>query len=117
MAQHNEVGKEGEEIAALWLVQNGFQLLHRNWRYSYFEIDIIAKKNNTLHIVEVKMRQGDYFGNPEDSVTRKKFRKLQRAADQFLFLYPIYSWIQYDIVAITMKKGVPQIFFIQDFYL
>ena len=57
MAEHLEVGKEGEELAANWLQQNGYEILHRNWRHSHYEIDIIASKENILHIIEVKLRR------------------------------------------------------------
>ena len=52
MAIHNKVGTEGEDLAAAWLLEKGYEILHRNWRHSYFEIDIIALKNKMLHFVE-----------------------------------------------------------------
>ena len=85
MASHNKLGEEGEELAVKWLKENGYEVLHRNWRHSHYEIDIIALKNNMLHFVEVKARKNSPFGHPEDSVTKKKFKNLQKAADEFLF--------------------------------
>jgi putative endonuclease len=118
MASHNDLGKEGEEMAAKWLVENGYTLLHRNWRYSHYEIDIIAVKNDKLHIIEVKARKGNQFGNPEDSVTRKKFKDLQRAADEFLFHNPGYKWLQYDVLAITLfGNKETEYFLLEDVYL
>jgi putative endonuclease len=111
MALHNEIGEEGEKMAAAWLREKGYEILHINWRYSYYEIDIIAYKNNTLHIIEVKSRKYFPGANPEDSVNRKKFKHLQRAADQFLSLNPKYKWLQYDIVAITLFRHKPPEFF------
>ena len=105
MASHNELGKEGEEKAAQWLVTKGFTLLHRNWRHSYHEIDIIATKGKFLHFIEVKARKASSLGNPEDSVTKKKFKNLQKAANEFLFLNPGYNWIQYDILSISFQKN------------
>lgn len=118
MASHNILGKEGEEMAVKWLQEKGFEILHRNWRYSYYEIDIVAKKNEKLHFVEVKARQTDKFGNPEDSVSKTKFKRLQRAADQFLFLNPGHKWIQYDVLAITLNKGgETEYFLLEDVFL
>ena len=118
MALHNELGKEGEQMALKWLKEKGYEILHVNWRYSYFEIDIIAKREEKLHIVEVKARQGNQFGNPEDSVTKKKFKRLQKATDEFLFLNPGYKWIQYDILAITLfKDKEPEYFLLEDVFL
>jgi putative endonuclease len=116
MAEHNELGKEGEELAAQWLVKNGYTLLQRNWRHSYHEIDIIATKGKFLHFVEARKKSP--FGNPEDSVTKKKFKNLQRAADEYLFLYPGHKWIQYDILSITLKgNGEAEYFLIEDVFL
>src|SRR5688572_15259214 len=104
MALHIKLGTEGENLAVNWLKNKGYEILHRNWRYSYYEIDIIATKNNILRIIEVKARNASPFGYPEDSVTKRKFKNLQRAADQFLFLNPGHRWIQYDILAVTIHK-------------
>ena len=118
MAEHNDLGKEGEEMAAKWLVEKGYTLLHRNWRYSYHEIDIIASKEHFLHFVEVKIRKTSFYGNPEDSVTKKKFKRLQRAADEYLFLHPGHLWIQYNVLAITLKGNQEaEYFLIEDVYL
>lgn len=104
MALHNELGAEGEKLAEAWLVQHGYKILHRNWRRGHYEIDIIATKDDMLRIIEVKSRNASLFGYPEDSVTRKKFKNLQRAVDEFLFLNPGYPWIQYDVLSITLHK-------------
>ncbi len=118
MAEHNKLGQEGEELAVKWLTGNGYQILHRNWRHKQFEIDIIASKGKFLCIIEVKSRRFTPFGHPEDSVRKKKFKNLQRAAHEFLFLNPGHKWIRYDILAITLlKNGDPQFFMLEDVFL
>ena len=118
MAIHNDFGKLGEEMAETWLRNKGYEILYRNWRYSYYEIDIIAKKDRFLHIIEVKIRHSSRFGNPEESVSRRKFKRLQRAADEFLNQTPGYNWLQYGILAITLSKdNGPEFFLIEDVYL
>ena len=118
MASHNETGKEGEELAAKWLKENGYDLLHRNWRHSHYEIDIVATKGKFLHFIEVKTLNSSFFGNPEDSVTKKKFKHLQKAADEYLFLNPGHQWIQYDILSITLHRNKEaEYFFIEDVFL
>ena len=118
MASHNELGKEGEEMAAKWLTEKGYTILHRNWRHSYHEIDIVAMKGKFLHFVEVKARNFSSFGYPEDSVTKKKFKNLQKAADEYLFLNPGHKWIQYDILSITLYRDKePEYFLIEDVFL
>jgi putative endonuclease len=118
MAEHNEFGTAGEDMAVKWLQEKGYEILHRNWRHKQYEIDMIALKNNFLHIIEVKTRNHSPFGYPEDSVGKKKFRNLKRAADEFLFVNPGHKWIQYDILAITLfKDKEPEYFLLEDVFL
>jgi putative endonuclease len=118
MAEHNTFGTDGENMAAKWLQEKGYEIIHRNWRHSHYEIDIIALKNNFLHIIEVKSRNFSPFGYPEDSVGKKKFKNLQRATDEFLFLNPGYKWIQYSILAITLfRDKEPEFFLLEDVFL
>lgn len=118
MALHNELGKEGEEHAAKWLTELGYTILHRNWRYSNQEIDIIATKGKFLHFIEVKTRYYNPFGHPEDSVTKKKFKNLLKAADEYLYRNPGHPWIQYDIVSVTMHRhGESEFFLLEDVFL
>ena len=116
MALHIDLGKKGEALAEEFLLQKGFTILHRNWRHSHYEIDIVAIKNNLLHIIEVKTLSSRH--RPEGNVTRKKLNYLLQAADQFLYKHPEYKHIQIDILAINLfKSGEPEYFYIQDVYL
>jgi putative endonuclease len=118
MALHNEFGKEAEEMAVNYLVDNGYEILHRNWRYSRFEIDIIAKKNGLLRIVEVKALKSTTVVYPEQSVTKKKFKHLLQAADEYLFQNQQYKHVQFDVLSITInpEKGT-EYFLIEDVFL
>ena len=118
MARHNELGKEGEALALGFLRKNDFEILHCNWRYSRYEIDIIAKKQSLLHIIEVKSR--NYFPGafPEESVSKKKFNFLKKAAEEFLYLHPEYTHIQFNVLSITLFKDKdPEFFLIEDVFL
>ena len=118
MASHNDLGKAGEEMAVRWLRGKNYEILHCNWKYSRFEIDIIAEKDSFLHFIEVKARNFSPFGHPEESVTKRKFKNLQRAADEYLFLNPGRKWIQYDILSITLfQDKEPEYFLIEDVFL
>jgi putative endonuclease len=118
MAVHNQLGKQGEQMAEAYLIEKGFHILHRNWRHSHYEIDIIAIRNKVLHFVEVKVRSTDAYGFPEESVTKKKFKALLQAADEFLYRNQQYRHVQYDILSITANKYKPAEFFlIEDVYL
>ena len=118
MALHHELGVKGEEMAAGWLVKKGYKLIQRNWRCGQLEIDILATKDDCLHIIEVKARNFSNIGHPEDGVGRQKFKALQRAAHVYLQANPHYKWIQYDILAITIfKDKEPEFFLIEDVFL
>ncbi len=118
MAAHNELGKWGEEQAATWLKQQGYSIIARNWRHKHHEIDIIAHDGKKLHFIEVKVRRSTNMGYPEESVTKKKFNYLKKAADEYLYLHPEHKWIQYDILSIVCPKGKePSFFLLRDVYL
>ena len=96
------IGQRGEEIAARFLLSEGFDLLHRNWRSGRYELDIVARKEGVLHIVEVKSRKADGLTAPEEAMTRKKFNALFRAAQQSVALYRIDADTQFDLIAVDL---------------
>lgn len=116
MAEHNEIGKLGEELAAVYLKNNGFDILKRNFKYKKNEVDIIARDDEgLLHFVEVKTLTGQEY--PEAAVTRKKFREICKVADEYLSRHPEYKNIQFDILAINLHDGEEIYYFIPDIYL
>lgn len=118
MAKHNHTGKEGEDLGAKHLLGAGYNLLERNWRHSHWEVDIIAAKNNTLHFIEIKTRKSKKFGQPEDKVGKKKMENLINAAEQYLYLFPQWQRIQFDILSISILNNKPiEYFLIEDVYL
>jgi len=118
MAVHNELGKEAEQMAVNYLTEIGYEILFCNWRYSRYEIDIIAKRNELLKIIEVKSLKSSNVRNPEGSVTKKKFRNLRRAADEFLFQNQQYHHVQFDILSIiNSDEQAPEFFLIEDVFL
>ena len=118
MAQHNDLGKAGEQLAEMYLVEKGYTILHRNWRHSHYEIDIVAKKNDLPHFIEVKLRSSWQYGMPEESVNKKKIRDLLKAADEFLHRQPEYTDFRLDILSITTHpEKETEYFFFEDVYL
>jgi putative endonuclease len=118
MALNTEQGQKGEALAVSFLCEKGFHVLERNWRYSHYEIDIIAIKDELLHFIEVKLRASDQYGNPEESVSKKKMSFLLKGIDQYLFLHPHYTDFRLDLLSIVEnKEGAPEYFFIEDVYL
>ena len=118
MANHNNTGQLGEKMAAEYLLKRGFNILHKNWRHSHWEVDVIASLNDTLHFIEVKTRRTNKFGFPEDDVTKKKMENLINASEEYLLLYPQWKQIQFDILSISILKNKPaEYFFIEDVYI
>ena len=118
MARHNQTGNTGESMAAVYLLEKGYHILHQNWRHSHWEVDIIAEKENILHFIEVKTKRTRLFGFPEDSVDKKKIKNLINAAEEYLYQQPQWKRIQFDILSITMLTGeTVEYFFIEDVYL
>jgi putative endonuclease len=118
MAQHVETGKAGECLAADWLVRNGFSIIRRNWRHRRYEVDIIAGRMAILHFIEVKTRRSLTFGNPEESVSKKKLEHVMEGAAGWLHRWPAYRRVQYDVLAITLQKSTsPEFVLFEDVYL
>jgi putative endonuclease len=115
MAKHLETGRQGEELAAEWLLAQGFVIMHRNWKHSYFELDVVASKDNILHFIEVKTRTTDTYGHPEEGVTAKKLERLMNAGEEFLHKHPDWKRIQYNILSIRLHRyKAPEYFFLED---
>lgn len=118
MAFHNDTGKKGEQLASEWMLQKGFRLIEKNWRYRHCEIDIIATKNDTLHFIEVKTRRSQRFGLPEQSVSLKKMERMTRAAAEYLRQQPQWKRVQYDIISIEIvDRNEPRFFLIEDVFI
>lgn len=104
MAEHNEIGKQGESVAVEYLLENGYEILERNYQAQKAEIDIIARKGDWLVVVEVKTRTSVDFGNPEDFVDKKKIKLLVKAIDEYVQETDLDLEIRFDIIAV-LKKG------------
>ena len=114
MAKHNELGKKGEELAKIMLIDKGYSIIETNWRYDKDEIDIIAKDGNELVIIEVKTRSTDFFGYPEEAVNSKKEFFLIRATESYLQEKDLDIDSRFDIVSIILNNKETKIHHIID---
>ena len=103
MADHNDLGKLGEEMAVEFLQKNGYGILETNWVFQKAEIDIIAKKENILAIIEVKTRSSKDFGLPQDFVKPKKIQHLVKAVNEYVVFNDLDLNIRFDIIAISKE--------------
>lgn len=100
MAEHNDLGKDGEEEAVRYLSEKRYRIVERNWRTGRHELDIIAMDGETCVFVEVKTRRDTDFGNPEDAVSNRKIRSIVMAADNYLRLFAIDNPVRFDVISI-----------------
>lgn len=103
MANHNNIGQIGEEIAEKFLMDQDYKILKRNWRWGHAEVDLIVQKNGILIFVEVKCRERANFGFPEDAVGRKKEKLMYEAATEYMYRTKHEGEIRFDILAITLE--------------
>lgn len=100
MAEHNELGKLGEEMAVEFLQKEGYTILQTNYTFQKAEIDILAQKAGILAVVEVKTRSSLDFGLPQDFVKPKKIQLLVKAVDEFVTQNDLDLEVRFDIIAI-----------------
>ncbi|WMI66532.1 YraN family protein [Aestuariibaculum sp. YM273] len=104
MAQHNELGKKGEQLAVDFLLEHDYTIVERNYRFNKAEVDIIAQQQDILAIIEVKTRSTIDFGNPQDFVKPKQIKNLVKAVDEYITENQLDVEVRFDIIAIV-KQG------------
>ncbi len=104
MAEHNKLGAEGEQIAANYLVDKGYAIRERNWRFGKHELDIIAETDDYLVVVEVKSRSTETWEHPKDAITNSKIRFMVNASEAYVIKYDIDKEVRFDVIS-TIRKG------------
>ena len=105
MAEHNDLGKWGEDEAALYYEDKGYEILERDWKVGKRDIDLIAltEDKDTLVFVEVKTRQNSDLQEPEEAVDVKKMRNLAIAANAYVKLHGLDMDVRFDIISVIGK--------------
>jgi len=114
VAQHIELGKKGEQLAVDFLIKNGYNILDRNYRFDRAEVDIIARKEEILSIIEVKTRTNIDFGNPQDFVKPKQIKNLVKAVNEYITENDVDLEVRFDIISIIKKDNKFQIEHLKD---
>ena len=107
-------GKEGENLAVEYLLNHGYELLARNYRYKRGEVDVIVKKGKILCFVEVKLRSNVDFGHPEDFVSENQKSLIVAAADNFIYEINWHDDVRFDIVALSQNGAKVNIVHFKD---
>ena len=116
MSEHLALGKKGEDLAVEWLQERYIISCTETGDTPRSEVDIIAEKEDVLHFIEVKTRSTTKFGLPEESVDEKKLENLMSAAEEYLFQFPEWERIQYDVLSIQIRGENIDFFFLEDVY-
>lgn len=104
-----QIGDKGEQAAADWLAADGHEIVARNWRTRYCEIDIVSVKGETLYFTEVKYRKNDDFGDGLAAITAKKQRQMRFAAELFLASKPECSGMAAKLLAASVSGDPPAV--------
>lgn len=104
MAKRNDIGKNGELVARTFLEKRGYKVTHTNWHWHHYELDIVALKEDSLVVVEVKTRSEDYLLAPEEAIDTAKIRRIVAAADAYVRIFNVELPVRFDIITV-IKKG------------
>ena len=104
-----QIGDKGEQAAADWLTADGHEIVARNWRTRYCEIDIVSVKGEVLYFTEVKYRKNDDFGDGLAAITAKKQRQMRFAAELFLADKPECSGMAAKLLAASVSGDPPAV--------
>ncbi len=102
---HLVLGEQGEAIAEKYLIRKGYSILERNWKNRHEEIDIIARADAQLVIVEVKSRSSKAFGHPYESIGIRKQRLLVNAAEAYIIKYNSTLETRFDVISIIRTSS------------
>ncbi len=108
-------GDLGEDIASRYLERSGYEVVERNYRTRRGELDLVARRGDTLIIVEVKLRRGTAYGDPLEAVTPRKQQTIRLMAEEYLSERdPSFEDLRFDVVGILLLAGRPEISHVED---
>ena len=117
MAEHNKLGKLGEQMALEFLEKEGYVIKEKNWYFQKAEIDLIAQKEDILVCVEVKTRSTNEFGDPQDFVDAKKIKLIVKAMNQYVEVNDLDVEVRFDVIAIIHNKYQTKLEHFEDAFL
>ena len=117
MSEHRKsLGKKGEDLTASYLQKSqGYRILQRNYRCAFGEVDIIAKDHDVLSFIEVRTRKSEDFGNPKESITKRKQDQISKVALEFINKHNLHHMkARFDVVAVYLLPDREQMELIKD---
>jgi putative endonuclease len=104
MTDKTQIGRRGENIAADYLVKQGFEIVARNYRFGKAEIDLIVKREDWLLFIEVKTRSSFDFGEPEEFLQDFQINRIMNAAENFIFAIDWHGKVRLDVISVKLGK-------------
>jgi putative endonuclease len=104
MAKHLDLGRKGESLAKAHLEKAGYEIMDENWTHGHLEVDLIAYKDKVIIFTEVKTRTGNFFGEPEDFVDKRKQKLLVEAAEEYVYLMNHQGEVRFDIISVLFDR-------------
>ena len=114
MAQHNELGIKGEQVATAFMKDKGYKILKRNWRINRYEIDIVAEDEDYIIFVEVKTRTSLNHGEPQFFVDDAKIKKIVKTADEYICSNNRLEEARFDIIGVYKHRDTWELNHIED---
>lgn len=106
MADKDDLGRLGEQLAAEYLQQTGIRILDRNWRCADGELDIVAAERRVLVACEVKTRSGVAFGSPLEAISRRKQARLRRLAVGWIQAHGVlFDEVRIDVIGLVRDRA------------
>jgi putative endonuclease len=106
MADKDDLGRLGEQLAAEYLQQAGMRILDRNWRCAEGELDIVAAERRVLVACEVKTRSGLGFGSPLEAISRRKQARLRRLAVSWIRAHGVlFDEVRIDVIGLVRDRA------------
>lgn len=116
MAEHNELGAQGERLAMAELEKKGYTILAVNWRSGRNELDIVAQQGNVIVFIEVKTRATGFFGEPFLAVSREKQKRTILAANAYMAKNDVMLEARFDIVSVIISQDRHRIDHLEEAY-
>ena len=106
MNPKDELGRQGEQIAADYLQRTGLEILDRNWSCPEGEIDIVAAERRALVVCEVKTRSGIRYGTPLEAITPRKRGRLRRLAVRWVLAHGVlFDEVRVDAIGVLLSAS------------
>ena len=110
MRQKDHIGRSGEDAAAAWLLGEGHELLDRNWRCEFGEIDLVTRDGRDIVCTEVKTRRSLRAGHPLEAITPQKLARMRRCAGAWAAAHPeTPGRLRLDAIGLVLRDGTPPV--------